>query len=60
MNDKYKSLNYQATDICIEQYIQGAWAWEKTYAELIIKECLTQMQDYIDKQRVLKHFGMEG
>jgi hypothetical protein len=59
MNNKYKSLNYQATDICIEKGFQGAWTWEKTYAELIIKECLSQMSDYLEKERVKKHFGME-
>jgi hypothetical protein len=58
MNDLYKSLNYQATDICIEQGSNASWKWEKEYARVIIRECLSQMTDHLDKQRIIKHFGL--
>ena len=56
MNDKYKEIYNWAAELCHEG---TAWEWEKRYAELIVQECLNQMSDYLDKQRVLKHFGME-
>jgi hypothetical protein len=59
MNDLYKSLNYRATDICIEQGSNAAWKWEREYARVIIQECLSQMTDHLDKQRIIKHFGLE-
>lgn len=38
---------------------EGEWEnLEHCYAEIIIKECVNQISDYLDKQRVLKHFGM--
>jgi hypothetical protein len=59
MNDLYKKLYYHAANECIEQESNEAWQWEKEYARIIILECLSQMSDYLDKERVKKHFGME-
>lgn len=66
MNDVYRELYLKSVDDCIlESERLGltpdkglAWLWEKKYAELIVQECVNQMSDYLDKQRVLKHFGM--
>lgn len=66
MSNIYKELYSKAVDACVhEANRQGltheegfAWQWERKYVELIIKDCVNQMSDYLDKQRVLKHFGM--
>lgn len=68
MNNLYKDLYQKSVDICVsEANRQGltheeglAWLWERKYAELVVLECVNQMSDYLDKQRVLKHFGMEN
>jgi hypothetical protein len=58
MNNLYKKLIHEA---------HLNWLADTSYDDkedflirLVVKECLTKMSDYIDKQRVLKHFGMEG
>jgi hypothetical protein len=59
MNDLYQDLYYEASVQCINESKSDAWTWEKRYAELIVKECLGQTSDHLDKQRVIKHFGLE-
>jgi len=58
MNDLYKKLYYLSANECIEQDSNAAWQWEKEYARVIVQECLSQMSDHLDKQRVIKHFGL--
>ena len=58
MNTLYQDLYYTATLHCVGEGKSDAWTWEHCYAELIIQECVNQMSDYLDKQRVLKHFGL--
>jgi hypothetical protein len=57
MNTLYANLSHAA---------HQNWLADDSYDDkedflirLVVKECLTKMSDYIDKQRVLKHFGME-
>jgi hypothetical protein len=59
MNGLYQDLYYQASMQCFFEGESDAWTWEKRYAELIVKECLSQMSDHLDKQRVIKHFELE-
>lgn len=59
MNYLYQDLYYRASVQCINEGKSDAWAWEKRYAELTVQECLKQVSDYLDKQRIIKHFGLE-
>ena len=57
MNDRYKLLAVEAAEWC-KQYAKGtpvAWEWEEKFAELIVQECLYQIQsimDYTDHETV--------
>lgn len=60
MNTLYQDLYFKAKLKCETDSNFSAWQWERIFVELIIKECVNQMSDYLDKQRVLKHFGMDA
>lgn len=59
MNDLYQDLYYITSIQCAKEGKSEAWKWEERYAEAIVKECLSQMSDHLDKQRVIKHFGIK-
>ena len=60
MNDLYQDIYYEAHNRCFTESNSDAWTWEKRYAELIVRECLEQVSDFLDKQRIIKHFGLEN
>lgn len=59
MNDIYQDLYYVASIQCAKEGKSDAWVWEEAYTKLVIQECINQMSDYVDKQRVMKHFGIK-
>lgn len=44
MNNRYKELARQATDYCCDRAESQAWLWEEKFAELIIKECINNIE----------------
>jgi hypothetical protein len=57
MNDLHSKLIYEA---------RQSWLADDSYDDtnkflirVVVKECLSQMSDYLEKERVKKHFGME-
>ena len=60
MNNLHRELIVKTVKILTEESRYEDYAFEDRYAELIIKECLSNMSDHLDKQRVLKHFGLEA
>lgn len=58
MNNLHRELVVKTVKILTEESIYEDYAFEDRYAELIIIECLSKMSDHLDKQRVMKHFGM--
>ena len=44
MNERIKTLAYQADKECVAAGLNHAWEWEKRFAELIIKDCLEIVQ----------------
>ena len=59
MNTLYQDLYFKAKLKCETDSNFSAWQWEERYAEAIVQECLNQMSDHLDKQRVIKHFGIK-
>ena len=59
MNTLYKDLYRITVEQRINEGESDAWVRVRRYTELIVQECVNKMSDYLDKQRVLKHFGME-
>lgn len=59
MNNLYKDLYNQAVALCIEQGSNEAWLWEKKYAELIVKECISVSPSGDANYNISEHFGME-
>jgi hypothetical protein len=40
MSELYKKIAQEAAITCGEIGLNDAWIWEKTYADLIVKECI--------------------
>lgn len=59
MNDLYKDLYYQAVEWCVSQGSDEAWAWEKKYAELIVKECMRVSCNSNASYFIAEHFGLD-
>ena len=55
MNNLYK----QSITLCIKQGSNEAWAWEKKYAELIVKECMKVSCSGDANYFIAEHFGLE-
>ena len=57
MSDLYSKLIYEARQTpCVNDSYDDT---EESLIKLVVKECLSQMSDYLEKERVKKHFGME-
>jgi hypothetical protein len=58
MNDLYLKLADKAVRRCKSGLEAHSDLLYEYITEEVVKECLSQMSDHLDKQRVLKHFGM--
>ena len=59
MNNLYKDLYKQSITLCIKQGSNEDWAWEKKYAELIVRECMKVSCSGDANYFIAEHFGME-
>jgi hypothetical protein len=60
MNNLYKELSRQAVEVCTKEKRYQDYAYSSKFAELIVQECLSQISDHLDKERIKKHFGLQG